>query len=199
MKVKLITAPTIEPVTLAELKTHLRLDSGSTEDSLLTAIIQAARERVEDITRRALLTQTWELYLDNFPSVNYIELPFGNLQSVNSFKYTDSDSVEHTLIENTDYLVELNGEGIGRVVLVYNGSWPTATLNTSNPIVIEFDCGWEAAADVPSKIKSAIMLFCGDLYENRESQTLKNLSSEAFCENRTANLLLASARLHNVF
>lgn len=199
MKIKLISAPDTEPITLAELKLHLRLDSGTVEDVLLTSIIQAARERVEDITRRALLTQTWELYLREFPCKDHIDLPFGNLQSVNSFKYTDSANVVHTLTANVDYIVELNGEGIGRIVLPYNGSFPSATLNTSNPVAIEFDCGWESATDIPSKIRAAIKLICGDLYENRESNVLKISGGEAFAENRTVNLLLASARLHNFF
>ncbi len=61
--------------------TVIRLTATSVEDDLLTAIIQTAREHVENITRRALLTQTWDYYLDAWPSVNYIKLPFGNLQS----------------------------------------------------------------------------------------------------------------------
>ena len=59
----------------------IRLTATTVEDDLLDAIITAAREHVEDITRRALLTQIWDYYLDGFPSENFIKLPFGNLQS----------------------------------------------------------------------------------------------------------------------
>ncbi len=99
------------------------------EDDLLSAIITASREHVEDITRRALLTQTWDYYLDEFPCSDFIRLPFGNLQSVTSVKYKDSDGTETTLTENTDYIVETNGEGCGRIVLPYGETWPSFTAS----------------------------------------------------------------------
>jgi len=59
----------------------IRLAATTYEDNLLNDIITSAREHVEDITRRALLTQIWEYYLDAWPKENFIKLPFGNLQS----------------------------------------------------------------------------------------------------------------------
>jgi len=53
----------------------------STEDDLITSLIVSAREHVEDILRKKLITQKWNYYLDEWPSENYIKLPFGNLQS----------------------------------------------------------------------------------------------------------------------
>ena len=102
------------------------------------------------------------MYLDSFPTV--IELPYGNLQSVTHIKYTDASGTETTLTENTDYLVETNGEGIGRVLLPSSKSWPTFTPYPSNPITIRFVCGWKTAADVPYKIKAAILLIAESLY-----------------------------------
>jgi len=54
----------------------------SVEDDLLTELIETARMEVENDTRRGLLTQTWDHYLDVFPGCNYIKLPLGNLQSI---------------------------------------------------------------------------------------------------------------------
>jgi len=164
-----------------------------TEDALLTAIITAAREHIEDITGRALITQAWDCYLDAWPGWgNNIVLPFGNLQSVTHIKWTDSDGAETTLTENTDYLVETSGDGNGRIVLPYGGSWPSGTLYPSNPIVIRIVCGWASAAAVPFKIKAALLLVAGDLYENREAQ---NISSAGYQQNRAVDMLLASSRL----
>ena len=174
----------------------VRLTATSIEDDLLTAILQAAREHVEDITRRALLTQTWDYPLQEWPDKNYIKLPFGNLQSVSSVKWKDTDGTETTLTVGTDYLVETNSEGIGKIVLPYGGSWPSGILYPSNPITIRFVCGWTSAAAIPSKIRAACLLVCGDLYANREGQVLSNLNYQG---NRTVQQLLSSARLWDEF
>ncbi len=169
------------------------------EDDLITALIQAAREHVEDITRRQLLTATWYYYLDAFPSgKDFIKLPFGNLQSVTSIKYKDSDGTETTMTVTTDYLVETNGEGCGRIVLPYGVSWPSDTLYPSNPIIIEFVCGWTAAALIPAKIVAACKMILSDLYENREAQIVSP-TMEPYSDNKTVQRLLASARLYEEF
>ena len=54
----LVTAPTEEPVSLAEAKLHLRVDY-TNDDVLIGALITAARQHAENDTRRALVTQTW--------------------------------------------------------------------------------------------------------------------------------------------
>ena len=166
----------------------------SIEGDLLNDLITTAREHVEDITRRALLTQTWDYYLNDWPSGNAIILPFGNLASVTSISYKDTDGTETTLTETTDYLVETNGEGFGRIVLPYGESWPSDVLYPSNPIKIRFVCGWTAAPDVPGRIRTAVKMIAADLYENREAQ-----SNVTFQDNVAVQRLLASCRLWGEF
>jgi uncharacterized phiE125 gp8 family phage protein len=202
MNVTQKTTPTIEPITLSELKLHLRLDSGSfsdnVEDDILNALITASRENIEDITCRALLTQTWYYYLDRFPRENFIKIPFGNLQSVTALSYKDTDGDSTSMTVTEDYLVETNGEACGRIVLPYGGVWPTDSLYTSKPITIEFICGWTTAALVPYKIKAACKMICADLYSNRESQLFGN-GGGSYIENQTVKNLLASSRLWDEF
>lgn len=169
------------------------------EDDLLTALITASREYVEDYTRRALLTQTWDYYLDAWPGDDYIKLPFGNLQSVTSVSWKDTDGTETTLTVNTDYLVETNGEACGRLVLPYGESWPSETLYPSNPVKVRFVCGWTAAASIPRKILAAIKLILADLWENREAQIVGNTIIQQFIKNVTVDRLLASCRLYDEF
>lgn len=164
----------------------------SAESDLLTAIIQASREHVEDITRRQLLTATWDYYLDEWPDGDAIKLPFGNLASVTSVSWKDTDGTETTLTVTDDYLVETNGEGIGRVVLPYGVSWPSGTLFPSNPIKVCFVCGWTAASLIPRKIIVALKMICKDLYDNREAQVQ---AAFIFKENPMVKALLASSRL----
>lgn len=148
-----------------EFGTSILVNEATTaEDDLLTTIITAARSHIEDITRRKFLTQTWDYYLDDWPDEDYIRIPYGNLQSVTSVKYKDTAGTETTLVENTDYLVETNGEGPGRIVLPYSVSWPSSDLYPSNPITIRFVCGWTAAASVPELLRSAVKLAAEDIY-----------------------------------
>lgn len=139
-----------------------------TDDDNLTDCITDGREEVEKITRRALLTQTWDYYLDEFPDSDAIDIPFGNLQSVTHIKYTDSDGDETTMTVTTDYIVETNGEQCGRIVLPYGETWPSFTAYPSNPIVIRFVCGWTAAADIPRNIKRAVKFAAEDAYYHGE-------------------------------
>ena len=67
MGLKLVSPPVFEPITLAEAKTHLRLDT-CTDDAYVSALIIAARERVELFLRRALITQAFEYTIDQFPA-----------------------------------------------------------------------------------------------------------------------------------
>lgn len=194
-----VIAPASEPITAGELQLHLRLgdDIVLVESELLQVILQAAREYVEDITRRALFTQTWDMFLNEFPSGTAIKIPFGNLQSVTYVKYTDSDGLFTTMVENTDYIVETNGDQCGFVKLPDSVSWPSATLGPSNPVHIRFIAGWPDTDDIPAKIKVAIKMICHDLYENRESQVFG--TSGGYVENTVVDKLLSSVRLMDAF
>ena len=156
--------PTIEPVTLAEMKLHLRVDEID-EDTLIESLITAARESAETFTWRQFITATYELTLDTFPGVIYLPRPI--LQSVTSITYVDSDSAEQTVDEDT-YVVKTDSV-IGEVYPAYGESWPTCRGFTDD-ITVTFKDGYgDAASDVPDSLKAAIRLFVGHLYENREA------------------------------
>ncbi len=162
---KLITEPTTEPVTLAEAKSHLRVVT-SADDADITRYITAAREQVELITRRALVTQTWELVLQAFPATDTIKLPKAPLQSVTSIKYTLLDGTVNTF-DASNYLVDTVSQP-GRIRLRYDKAWPGDELQEINGVVIRFVAGYGLAAAVPMWAKQAILLYVGDFYENRE-------------------------------
>lgn len=168
----LVLGPATEPISLSELKLHLRIeDTDTTEDTLLNRLIKAARGEVESITRRAIITQTWDYCLNAWPDNDFIVIPGGNLQSVTSVKYLDTDGVSTTMVDGTDYLVETNGQEKGRIVLPYGWSWPSTILYPSNPITIRYIAGWTAANLVPSEIGQAMLMICADMYEQRGEPT----------------------------
>lgn len=164
MALKLITAAIIEPVTLAEAKLHLRVDHDD-EDTLITNLIKVARELVEDATWRTLLTTTWELRLDNWPGMP-LQMPKAPLQSIVSIKYMDEDGLE-TTVASTVYDADTYSEP-GRLFFKKDQVWPSVNLYERGGVRIQFKAGWLAAANVPYKIKAAMQLLIGHLYENRE-------------------------------
>lgn len=169
------TAPTTEPLTLAEAKLHLRV-TASDENSLIELLIAVARMRIEEHTNRALITQTWQLFLDAFPDDDEeIEIVPTPLISITSIGYTDEDGAAQTLVENTDFTVDKYSTP-GRIVPIYAGEWPVAR-SIPNAVTIEFASGYGAAGDVPEPIRQAMLLLIGHLYEHRESVNIGNITS----------------------
>ena len=172
MKTSVVTASTGFPISLEDIKNHLRLEVGETnEDDLLRGFRLAAINRIEEITNRKLMYQTWKLYLDEWPSEDYINLPYTPLSAIVStstgivYKNSDGDS---TTFSSTAWLQDTISEP-GRVCLGYNEDWPTATLHNVNPISIEFKCGYgDASSDIPEVFKLGIKLLISHYYENRE-------------------------------
>ena len=167
--------------------------TATTEDMLLTALITAARQQVEAILQRQLITATWDAYLDEFPDKNFISLPFGQLQDVASVEYTDSDGTPHSMAETIDYLVDYDSDP-GRIVLPYGVSWPFFTEYSVNPIAIEFDCGYgDNASDVPAGIRTAIKMLVEDMYNNRSATNTQAAGNVT--ENKAVLSLLYPYRL----
>lgn len=178
MGLSLVTAPAVEPVTLAEARLHLKSDTDVTaDDTLISALIVAARELAEAETRRALITQTWKLTLDEFPAdCDPIRVPRPNLLTVTGITYVDTDGATQTLASST-YTV-LTDRLPGEIHLAYDEEWPE-TRAVPNAVAVTFTCGYGAAASaVPGPIKAAMLLDIGDLYVNRESAIVGTIRTE---------------------
>ncbi len=147
MQVKLITVPSSEPVTLEELKLHLRIELDVLdEDEYLEGLIETARLDVENDSRRQIMSAIWEYYLQDWPKADRIKIPFGNLQSLLSLTIADSSCVEangtydliftganktaatgtYTIATNIITAVSLTSGGIGYV------STPTVATQTGD-------------------------------------------------------------------
>ena len=81
----LLSGPLDEPLTLAEAKSHLRVDHGD-EDTLIQSLITSARLHVETLTGRVLMTQSWRLVLDDWPRRNILSIPLGPVQAVGAVR-----------------------------------------------------------------------------------------------------------------
>lgn len=162
MRLQLKTAPTVEPVTLDEAKLHLRVD-GADEHTLITDLIMGARQLAERETKRAFITQTWEMFLDYAPPE--IEIPKPPLQSVVEITVFDEDGGE-ALVDNTTYIVDPSQNSRGRVKVKSGLGWPSHREFAS--FRIEFKAGYgDAATDVPQALKQKLLQMIAYLYDNR--------------------------------
>lgn len=127
-------APSVEPVSLAEARLHLREDDDITdEDALITMLITAAREYAESYTGRSFVTQKWRLTLDAFPNAgqfesfygacrNAVSLERGNVLSVDAISYFGMDGAWATM-PSANYVADLSGCP-ARVTPVFGQIWP---------------------------------------------------------------------------
>lgn len=186
--------PAVEPVSLAEVKAHLRVDHAD-DDAYIGALVSAARQACERFTGRSLVTQTWRMFLDDWPGArgepwwngarlgaisevqnpgDTVPLPKGPIQSVSQVRtFNDADTAFVTA--STVYYVATGDRG--RLVLRNGQSWPSAE-RTADAVEITYLAGYgDSWNDVPFQLRHGINIFVADLYEQRESASLEGSAS----------------------
>lgn len=168
-----VTETGTEPVSAAELKAQTAI-SFSDDDTAIGTYITAARQAVESMTNRAIITQTRVLTMSEFPSGDkqFFELPGGNVMSITSISYTDADGDAQAF---TDYILD-NGThtGTARIHLSNGSEWPSV-YNQGLPVTVTYEAGYDPDASpaifAPERLKVAIKMLGADMYERRESST----------------------------
>ena len=168
MSLKLLTAPAIEPVSLSDARDYLRV-IGLDEDNLILSLIKGARQWCEEYCNSAFVNQTWELWLDTWPSDNVIKLERPPVSAINSVKYYDTANVEAT-ITAADYFANYKTYP-ANLSLAYGKAWPATSLRPYNGIVVNFTTGYGVnASDVPDSIRTAIKMLVSHLFETRQPE-----------------------------
>ena len=169
-RVSIVTKPTLKPVTVAEIKTRARVEH-SDEDTDIGIMIDEAVSKIERDNGIALMTQTWRMSMDMFPT--HIALHGWPVQSVTSVKYRDTDGVEQTL--STDvYRLDTNSVP-ARISLMRDQSWPTPE-SSYGAVWVDYVLGEGDPADVNLDLKGAVMLFATHRYDCRHLVDEKQLS-----------------------
>jgi uncharacterized phiE125 gp8 family phage protein len=170
-----------EPVSLAIVKTHLRLDPSETdEDDFLSGMITAARRASEKAINLSVMGVATTLTLDHFPGHHHhllptypvetrkadaliIELPGGTVSSVESIAYRDPTGTEQTLDPST-YIVDATRvpARVGPAI-----DWPRAGIEPG-PIVISYTVS-PLGTDDTAVVVQAMLLMMGHWYKNREA------------------------------
>jgi uncharacterized phiE125 gp8 family phage protein len=182
-KLTLITAPAVEPVSVNDVLEHSRIDD-STEENLIRRLIRAARHEAENITGRALITQTWKLNLNEFPGNGYgsITLPRPPFQSISSVTYLDTNGATQSLTDSpTSNWILVSGEP---TVMTpdYDVTWPS-TYDVPDAVSIRFICGYgDDPEDVPDPIRQWILIHAATMYEYREASFERPLTPHTFVD-----------------
>lgn len=156
-------APTVEPLDLADVRKHLRVDHDLDND-YISGLISAARDHIERISQRAIITQTWKLHLDAFPSV--IELRRCPVQSA-TVAYTDTNGDSQTLA--TSVYKFTASRNPATITLKSGQSWPLV-YQEADVVQVTFVCGYGATgASVPATFIHAMKVLIGHWYWNREA------------------------------
>lgn len=149
MGLAVVSPPAREPIHLDEAKAHLRT-LGSTDgdaDSLIAGLIRAAREAAETFLGRALITQTFDLVLDEFPSAwtGWLYLPRSPVQAVSALTYMDTAGATQTLSSSL-YTLDSVSEP-ARVYAAYGTPWPY-TRDFPRAVTVRFRAGYATPVTV---------------------------------------------------
>ena len=155
--------PTIEPITLEQLKDRLRIGSTCDFDAELSQILTTARKQVEADTYRRLIQQTVIGYMDCFQWVREIELRLAPISSITSITYVDLDGNTQTYASSR-YATDLISTP-PRIVLDTNEQVEYTEENTPNAVKVTFVTGYgSTAASVPAQAKLAIVEYAKILH-----------------------------------
>jgi uncharacterized phiE125 gp8 family phage protein len=191
MATKVITAPTYEPISVADVAEYLRVDNVNADQSLISALITAARQYLEQYLNRPIAMQTLEEALTGWANPIVLD---SSLQSVTTIKYLDVNGAEQTLAAN-QYLVDTYAEP-AQITPAYNVTFPDLYAVPNN-IKVRYVAGYTSGSSpntnpLPNPLRFAMMLVIGDLYANREAA----VTGTTYTVNPTVQNLLQFYRLN---
>lgn len=146
--------------------------TNTTGDQLLNVLIKSARQYAEQLLGRYLITQTVDLYLDEFPTQAINMRP---LQSVTEITYVDTAGDTQTL-SAADYIVDSTGSP-ARITPAYGVSWPS-TRDQVNAVKVRFVAGYGSASAVPQCVRNWMLMRIKQLYDQRDMINVGNIVTE---------------------
>lgn len=162
--------PATEPITLAEAKAHLRVDTDA-DDTYISSLITVARVYCEERLDTTFVTSTWQAKYDNFPIWGLV-LPRPPMLAENvSIAYRDEAGDVNTITSGASQF-QIDASVLpGRAYPLYNDTWPSVR-GDENSVTVTWQAGYgDAASDVPAIAKHSMLLLIGNWYAAREPVT----------------------------
>ncbi len=167
-RLRVLTPPVSEPITLSEAKLFLRIDADD-DNPLILRAITVAREAVEQYLGLALLPQTLE-YKTDYPDGDVIALPRGPLSAVVSVTSTDENAVD-TVWAAVNY--RASSDGFSLLLKQH----PYAAI-----LAIQYSAALaDTAAALPALLKQGMLHHIAVLVEARDgSATIPSMSMQCY-------------------
>lgn len=156
MSAILLSGPSAEPVNIAALRQHLRLEAG--DDALLASLISAARMTIEAQSGLRLMRQKWRILLDDWPQ-EIVPLAIRPVQEISSIGLVGAQAV----LPPSGYEVQQVGE---RAVLhIMTNDLPQPKQSRFG-IRIDLTAGFGATPDaVPQDLRLAVLSLAAHWYD----------------------------------
>jgi uncharacterized phiE125 gp8 family phage protein len=156
----------VEPLTVQEVKNYLRLEGFidnneslatdfDDDNTLIAELITSARLGLEEYTGLSFIPKTWEIEFDNY--AGNFEIPFGPVNSVNSLKDSQGDT-----ISASEYSLSINNR------VLKTPTWGELVLN--------YEAGYTT---LPARLKDAMLKDVAYRYMNRGDVNVDGISREA--------------------
>ena len=157
----LLSAPALEPISVAEAKTYLRI-SHDDDDAVIASLIAAARGQIEAMTRRGLIVQTWRIVRDAWPKESRVRLRIGPLRSLVAVRVYDANGTTAS-IDPASFVLDKTTDTIA------SPSWSLPSPGRAQAgIELDVQLGYgPAATDVPEPLRHAIRMLTAHWYDNR--------------------------------
>ena len=160
----------VSPVSLATLKSFLKIDTND-EDTILQMCLDSATDTIQQYLKRILVEAEYDFWLDIFPPINEnneyrifnaseIFLPFPPIILVKSIK-TYNEANAETTFATAAYQVDQSN---GRIFLNDGYTWPT-DLRNKNAVKINYTCGMNS--ECPASLKQAVIIYASQIYNAR--------------------------------
>lgn len=148
-------------VTLAEAKNYIKQQYGTltVEDNLLSDMIQAARQWIEQYIRKSIIQKTIIAYTPD--ELACFNLPMGPVQEISTVKRVDIEGTKTELTLNTDYYVT----GQEDKTLYFYTVWGTISGGSTAGLEVTYTSNY---VEVPKALKNACLKLVAENYYNRK-------------------------------
>lgn len=155
---RILNGPEVEPVSLADVKAHLRLPADfCDDDSAISAMIASGRRLIE---QRLGITLLASRYRAKWPAgAAFLELP--NPPLLTGAGYEFELTAGESAVSSDDYVIDEDAQP----------ATVRLTRTQSGELVATYWAGWPSSRAIEPQLRSALLLYVGHLYANREVAT----------------------------
>lgn len=165
------------PVTLEELKKHVKADDFTDDDAQLEIFLDAAIDFVADRTALTLRRSTWQVDRCDWWS-GCLQILLSPVRDI-TVKYLDAAGAEIT-VGAALYRWERTALGQAEIRFLDAFTWPELKADTRNAVQIEIEAGFdqdpnmtgagdEPELEFPPRARQAVLMIAASWYRNREA------------------------------